>query len=72
MYLSPEKTTLLPEPSPAKVDEIIRDRIRVRWQATNWDAYIYVRNLSEFPVDISPGQPVTVIGRKGIRLIVLI
>ena len=72
MYLSSEKTTLLSEPSPAKVDEIISDRIRVRWQATNWDAYLYVRNLSAPPIDISLGQPVTVVGRKGNRLIVLI
>ena len=72
MYLSPEKTMLLAEPSPAKIDAILQDRIRVRWQATNWDAYIYVHNLSGLPVDISPGQPVTVIGRRGIRLVVLI
>jgi membrane protein implicated in regulation of membrane protease activity len=66
-----EQTTLLPEPSPATVDAITQDRIRIRWKATNWDAYVYVPNAGDRPVAFSPGQSVTVVGIRGIRLIVL-
>jgi len=70
-YLS-QKTKLLPEPSPAEVDEIIEDRIRIRWRATYWDAYVYIPGIGDRPIDVSPGQSVSVIGIRGTRLIVLL
>ena len=68
----PYGITLFPEPSAAKIDEVIQDRIRVRWQASYWDAEIFMQNFGDLSIDILPGQSVTVIGRKSNKLIALI
>lgn len=63
--------TLLPEPSSAKIHCVNQDRIRVYWQASYWNADIFMQNIGDFPLTILPGQSVTVVGRRSNKLIVL-
>lgn len=71
MYFISTETRLLQKPSLAQVDEVNENRVRVNWGSTNWDADVYIQNDANQNGQISPGQSVTVIGTRGIKLVVL-
>ncbi len=72
MFFMSDNTRLLQEPCLAKIDEIVQGRVRIRWNANYWDAYVYIENNRDWLGDISPGKLVTVVGTRGTKLIVLL
>lgn len=67
---APEEITLFPEPSPGKVEQTIATTQpgRVEFQATYWPARFY---HCEGEVTLVPDDPVMVVGRQGITLLVV-
>lgn len=67
--LAPEEITFFPQPGAGKVEQTITPTQpgRVKFQATYWPARLYD---PEEDVTLVPDEPVTVIGRQGITLLI--
>ncbi|GAB4300686.1 MAG: hypothetical protein Fur0025_40500 [Oscillatoriaceae cyanobacterium] len=70
-YFPPCQPTLFPQPIPATVLESIccHQKGIVKFQGNYWHAKFYQNNDQ---ITIPPGEPVTVIGREGNTLLVVI
>ncbi|NEO51357.1 MAG: hypothetical protein F6K55_47710, partial [Moorea sp. SIO4A3] len=64
-----EEMNLFSEPGTGKVEKTITPHNpgRVKYKATYWPAEV----CSDFQVTLEPEDPVTVVGRRGITLIVV-